>query len=335
MAEGFGGALERGAGAGDEREVARHGESADVAKFEGAEFEFLGDGAAGDEADAESGFDGGLDGLGGIEVHDGAERFQFAACFFEGRFDHVAGTGTLFAHQETGGAELWWREVDERGRGRDDEDKFVAHEGLDVNTALASGTFDESDGGVVIEDELDDFFGIAAAQGELDARVLVEEGSDEARENVLSDGGGNAEGEFAGEVSGGVAEVLLGLGCKRGEFGGVTKQDLALRRERNAIGGTVEKADAEIVFEGLDLECDRGLGEEEMLGSFAEVEVFGDRAEHFETEVLELRHGEIVSSCGWSRLLLPGRAQRDTENHQCSGLVGKPTERLLGDPSAR
>jgi hypothetical protein len=61
------------------------------------------------------------------------------------------------------------------------------------------------------------------------------------------------------------------------------------------MGRTVEQAHSEIVFERFDLERNGGLGEEQMFGSLAEIQVFGDRAEDFEAEILQLRHGERLS----------------------------------------
>ena len=41
---------------------------------------------------------------------------------------------------------------------------------------------------------MDDFVGVAAVERELDAGMLVEEGSEQAWENILRDGGRDAEG---------------------------------------------------------------------------------------------------------------------------------------------
>ena len=59
---------------------------------------------------------------------------------------------------------------------RRDQDQLVLHEGLGPNAAIARWSFDEADGELVIEEKLHDLAGVAAMQGELDTRVLVEEG---------------------------------------------------------------------------------------------------------------------------------------------------------------
>ena len=79
-----------GAGASDEGKVASDFEAAHLSDFERAEFEFFRDGPARNESDAESGFDGGFDGFGGIEVHYGFEGLEFESGFFERGFDDMA-----------------------------------------------------------------------------------------------------------------------------------------------------------------------------------------------------------------------------------------------------
>ena len=96
-------------------------------------------------------------------------------------------------------------------------------------------------------------------------------------------------------------EVLFGLGNEGGDLFRVGEQDSALRSKRDAVAGAIEEADAEIVFEGFDLKCDGGLGEEKMFGGFAEVQLFGDGAEDFQAEVLELGHGMIMHGKRWRR----------------------------------
>ena len=69
--------------------------------------------------------------------------------------------------------------------------------------------------------------------------------------------------------------------------------------EGDAIAGAIEKANAEIVFEGLDLKRDGGLGEEKMFRGLAKVQMFGDGAENLEAEVFQLGHGMIIhGKCG-------------------------------------
>ena len=67
--------LQFGTGASHKREVASDSESADLAYFQDAEFQFLRDCPMGDEADAKTGVDPGLDGFSGVEIHDLAEGF--------------------------------------------------------------------------------------------------------------------------------------------------------------------------------------------------------------------------------------------------------------------
>jgi len=122
--------------------------------------------------------------------------------------------------------------------------------------------------------------------------MLAEEGSEQTRENILRDGGGNAEGEFAGEFAIAGAKGAFGVGDDGGDFFCAIEERGALAGEGSAAGGAVEEADAKVIFEGFDLQGYGGLGEEEMLGGFAEAEVFGDGAEDFEAEVFKMGHGD-------------------------------------------
>src|SRR5579863_2786120 len=183
--EGFSRALLFGTGAGHEGKVTRHLEATHGERRQSAELELLGDCPARDESDAKSGFDRGLDGFGGVEIHDRLEVFKFEPGFLESSFDDAARARSLLAHQEAGGEKVLGREVSGIGIRRRDQYQFVAHEGLDANSAFARRAFDESDGNLAVEEKLDDLLGVAAVQRELHARMLVEEGPNQARKNVL------------------------------------------------------------------------------------------------------------------------------------------------------
>jgi hypothetical protein len=47
-------------------------------------------------------------------------------------------------------------------------------------------------------------------------------------------------------------------------------------------------------IEGLDLQRHRRLRDEQLLGGFAKIEVFGDSAKDFEAKILKLRHGWLT-----------------------------------------
>jgi hypothetical protein len=181
------------------------------------------------------------------------------------------------------------------GKGRrHDEDQFILHERFGANAAVACWAFDKADGELVVEDEMDDLSGIAAVERELNAGMLVEEGSEQAGENILRNRGGHAEGQISGDIAILRAELLLGLGNEGGYLLGVGEQEGSLRSQGNAIAGAIEETDAEIVFEGLDLERDGGLGEEKVFCRLAEVQMLGNGAEDFEAKVFQLGHEMII-----------------------------------------
>jgi hypothetical protein len=52
------------------------------------------------------------------------------------------------------------------------------HEGLRTNATVACWPFDEADSQFVLEKKLDDLVSVPAVERELDARILVKEGSE-------------------------------------------------------------------------------------------------------------------------------------------------------------
>ena len=126
---------------------------------------------------------------------------------------------------------------------------------------------------------------VAAGYGDLDAGVVFEEAGDEAGQQILTDGLGGAEGEAAGGISRGRGDSFAGPFGERGDLGGEGKQCFSGGSEGDAASAAIEESDAELSFEGLDLLGDGGLGEEELFGGLAEVQVAGDGTEDAEAEV--------------------------------------------------
>ena len=83
----------------------------------------------------------------------------------------------------------------DRGTGfeirRRNQDQLVLHEGLGADTPVSCRTFDEAEGNLVPEEQLNNLVGIATMQRELDARILDQESCDESRKDLLGDCRGN------------------------------------------------------------------------------------------------------------------------------------------------
>ncbi|MGA8343591.1 MAG: hypothetical protein WB781_16785 [Candidatus Sulfotelmatobacter sp.] len=121
---------------------------------------------------------------------------------------------------------------------------------------------------------MDDLAGVAAMEGELDPRMLVEESSEQSRENVLRNRGRNAERQLPGDVPVLGAKLLFRLGNEFRYLPGIGEQERSLRREGDAIAGAIKETDAEIVFESFDLKRYGGLGEEKVFRRLAKVQMF-------------------------------------------------------------
>jgi len=71
-----------------------------------------------------------------------------------------------------------------------------------------------------------------------------------------------------------------------------------LRSKRDAIGGAIKEANAEIVFERFDLKGDGGLCEKKVFRRLAKIEMFSNGAKNLETEVFQLGHVMIIHRNG-------------------------------------
>jgi hypothetical protein len=120
--------------------------------------------------------------------------------------------------------------------------------------------------------------------------VLAQEGTEDAGQEVLGDGGGGCEAEFSrdGLVEGGEGEAGF-VECGGGG-GGVAEEDATGFGEGDlaamaVAGGAIEEPDAGLFFEGADLLADSGLAEIESFGGFAEAELVGDLSKDGEAKV--------------------------------------------------
>jgi len=67
-----------------------------------------------------------------------------------------------------------------------------------------------------------------------------------------------------------------------------------LRSKGDAVGGAIEEADAEIVFERFYLKRDCGLRKKKMFRSFAKIQMLCDGAKYLEAKVFQLGHVMII-----------------------------------------
>ena len=178
------------------------------------------------------------------------------------------------------------------GIGRGNQDEFIAHKRFGVNSALARWAFDESNGNLGVEQQIHNLLGVAAVHRQLNARMVFEKSSDEAGQDVLGDGCRNAQREFARELSVFGANFPLSGGRESGDFVRVAEKDSALGRESDSIRRAIEETRTQVVLQCFDLERHGRLGEGKMLGGLAKAEMFGDRAENRQAEILQLGHGE-------------------------------------------
>ena len=129
--------------------------------------------------------------------------------------------------------------------------------------------------------------------------MLVKEGSEQAGENILRDRSGDSEGQFSGDFAIFGAEFAARPGKRERRFSWRRRAGAdPCASEGDAIAGAIEEANAEIVFERLDLQRDGRLGEKKMFRGLAKIQMFGDGAKNLEAEIFQLRHGMIIHGKG-------------------------------------
>ena len=125
------------------------------------------------------------------------------------------------------------------------------------------------------------------AQAKFDLGIVAAVALDGGGKFGKHDGAGEADGEgafFAAAEAADLREVVLNFfEGGAGAFG----EQLAGQGEFDAAGGAIEETVAEHLFQALDLLAERGLGNSQALGGFAEVQGFGDGQEVAEVAKLD------------------------------------------------
>jgi hypothetical protein len=101
--------------------------------------------------------------------------------------------------------------------------------------------------------------------------MLIEEGSEETRENVLRNRGGNAKRQTSGDLAILSTKLLFRLRNECRYLPGIGEQKRSLRSEGDAIAGAIKKPDAEIVLQGFDLKGYGGLGKKKVFRCFTKI----------------------------------------------------------------
>ena len=172
----------------------------------------------------------------------------------------------------------------------DGEEELVVEEVLDGDFFVGGRALDEAEIGFRGEDPGGDLVGIAAFDGELNAGVGAEECAEDAREQVLGDGGGGGDAEWSAGLS---LEVGEGGQCFLGEScgtAGVVEDEGSGRGEGDAGRSSIEEAEAECFFEEVDVLADGRLADAQQFSSAAEAGLLGDGAEDLQTVILEHPH---------------------------------------------
>ena len=87
------------------------------------------------------------------------------------------------------------------------------------------------------------------------AWILGQEGSNQPWKYVLGYGRGNSEFQVSGQLALRRSQLLFGFGCEGCKFLGVTEKEGTLKGKGNVTARAVEEANAEFVFQCIDLKA--------------------------------------------------------------------------------
>jgi hypothetical protein len=104
-------------------------------------------------------------------------------------------------------------------------------------------------------------------------------------------------------------QFLLGFGREGCKSPGVPEKEGALTCKGDAAAGAIEEANAQIIFQCIDLKGDSRLREKKLLRRFVKTELFRNHAEYFQPEVFQPRHVTIIGA-NWRTATVPRRTLR-------------------------
>jgi hypothetical protein len=205
----------------------------------------------------------------------------------------------LFGDEEMVLGDLLEGDAGEGGEGvldGDDEDPLVFVDELNVEAGVGDGEGDNAEVSLAVEDGLNGLGALGADDVEGDAGEALAEVIEEAGEDVEGGGvvGADEEASAGGslEVGDGHVDVVEAGKAVLGEG----FEDAAGGGEGDFASAALEEADAGDLLEGGDLCGDRGLGHEELDGSFGEAFLPTDLEEC--AELIEV-HGTPLGGMVW------------------------------------
>ena len=272
----FGGGVgETRAATGNDIEMARHVELANLDFLQRAMLDFPIDAHAGNDGDAHAHLDKAFNAFDGGHFHGHVERgavtgekFDHAAT--EGRFDNVGDEVFLAEFLDFDFALFG-----ERMLGRDDESQFVFQDFGSLKLRIARDEGDSTEVEAVVHDFVRDVAGEHAVQADLDAGVRLAE-SGEGGEKGVDGTFIDAEGKFATLEAFQFHEALFDFVTQVQQAFGIFAEQGASIRQADGTGTADEERLAEGLFELADGQTDSRLGAVEPFGGAREAAFASD-----------------------------------------------------------
>lgn len=187
-----------------------------------------------------------FDAFAAAELHLNVHGLQFQTAAGEGFREDVQRPGTVLPDDEGEATEcchVHFVVAESRIRCRGYQYQFVVHEGFVVQGMARGFSLYHTDVDTSPGDELLYLFGIAVGQFHVDFRITSPERSEDARQEVLGDGGTCAYPDVAGGSAGIVRERVVQVGVDGEDTVCVVEHQLAVCGKGDVSPASVEQGD--------------------------------------------------------------------------------------------
>ena len=283
---------------GDETETAVDFETFRVDDAQFVVCEFVQNGLDGDEGEGSRIVQVAFDAFAAAELHLDVHGLQLQTATGEGFREDVQRPGTVFPDDEREATErchIHLVVAESRIRYGGYQHQFVVHEGFVVQGVARGFSLYHADVDTSSGDEFLYLLGVAVGQFHVDFRITSPERSEDARQEVLGDGGTRAYPDVAGRSAGIVRERVVQVGVDVEDAVRIVEHQFAVSGEGDVSPASVEQGDTQLFFQFADVFGDGRLRNEQLGGGFGETQPVGDRLEYFQSEI---GYHLICNSCG-------------------------------------
>jgi hypothetical protein len=167
----------------------------------------------------------------------------------------------------------------------DNEYHVILHEGFNTEIFPLFRTFDERQLNLSRQESFEHRICIPAASRNPDLRVCPAKSRHQRWQEVLTDGLGSSQSEFAGMLSKRLRDRGKGFVRELLHFLRIGQQRLSAGSQRDVPSSAIKQGQAKLIFKSFDLLSDCGLREQQFLCGTAEIQMLCDRPEYSYAEI--------------------------------------------------